>query len=180
MKPTEIQQITVGPAVPGDVIGMQEVFYQAWLATYPNEEFGITRNDIEERYKDRLSPEVLAKRTERLLRPTEDGITLIAKENEKVIGLCQMIRHSDHNQLRAIYLLPEYQGRGIGTMLWDEAKKCIDTSLQSIVSVATYNTNAIKFYERLGFVPTGKTWRDEKFKMKSGAVIPEMEMILKP
>jgi hypothetical protein len=45
-----------------------------------------------------------------------------------------------------------------------------------VVEVATYNTNAIKFYERLGFVDTGKRISDPKLMMKSGAIIPVMEM----
>jgi ribosomal protein S18 acetylase RimI-like enzyme len=44
------------------------------------------------------------------------------------------------------------------------------------VEVATYNANAIRFYEGLGFVDTGKRMSDPKFTMKSGAIIPEMEM----
>jgi hypothetical protein len=35
---------------------------------------------------------------------------------------------------------------------------------------------AIKFYAGLGFVDTGRRMSNPKFKMQSGAVIPEMEM----
>lgn len=47
------------------------------------------------------------------------------------------------------------------------------------VEVATYNTNAIEFYKRLGFEDTGKRFSNERLKMKSSAVLPEMEMVIK-
>ena len=53
-------EITIAPATPDDVIGMQEVFYQGWLATYPNAEHGITLDDIEDRYKDRYAEDKIA------------------------------------------------------------------------------------------------------------------------
>ena len=35
-----------------DVVGIQDVLYRSWLATYPSEMFGINVDDIEEMYKD--------------------------------------------------------------------------------------------------------------------------------
>ena len=50
-----------------DVVGIQDVLYRTWLATYPSETFGINVDDIEEMYKDRNSEEMLAKRREQVL-----------------------------------------------------------------------------------------------------------------
>lgn len=86
------------------------------------------------------------------------------------------MHYADKNQLQAIYVLPEYQHQGIGTMLWQALCKSFDVSMPTIVQVATYNKQAIVFYEKLGFTDTGKRWQDDKFRMKSGVVIPEMEM----
>ena len=48
------------------------------------------------------------------------------------------------------------------------------------VEVATFNKGAIAFYERLGFIDTGRRFAKERFKMPvSGALIPEMEMAIK-
>jgi ribosomal protein S18 acetylase RimI-like enzyme len=93
--------------------------------------------------------------------------------------MATMVRNNDNNQLRTIYVLPEYHRSGIGTMLWNAVKDFIDESKDTIVQVADYNQQAINFYEKLGFVDTGKRWKDERWKMRSGAYIPEMEMILK-
>jgi hypothetical protein len=51
-----------------DVVGIQDVLYRTWLATYPSETFGINLDDIEEMYKDRNSEETLAKRREQVSR----------------------------------------------------------------------------------------------------------------
>jgi ribosomal protein S18 acetylase RimI-like enzyme len=161
-----------------DAEGIQEVQYKTWLATYPNEELGITIEDIEDRFKDRLLGK-LKKRREEILHPIS-GVMFVAKENNKVVGFCKTGEIENKNELQAIYVLTEYQGRGIGKMLWDEAKNYLDINRDTVVHVATYNENAIYFYQRLGFKDTGKRWSDEKFKMKrSGTAIPEMEMILR-
>jgi ribosomal protein S18 acetylase RimI-like enzyme len=81
--------------------------------------------------------------------------------------------------MEAIYILPEYQRLGIGSSVWREAQKLLDPKKDVVVQVAAYNTDAIEFYKRRGFRDTGKRWAEKKFRLKSGAVIPAMEMIIK-
>lgn len=159
-----------------DAEGMGEVFYKGWLATYPNEEHRITLDDIEDRWKNRNSPERLARRREQLAHPHAGEKTLVAKIGEKIVGVCRVMKHADKNQLQAIYVLPEYHEVGIGTKLWQEAQGFLDPTQHTIVEVVVYNHKAVKFYESLGFKDTGKRMADPRFTMKSGAVIPEMEM----
>ena len=162
-----------------DAEGIQEVQYYTWLKTYPNEKLGIVKEDIEERFKDRLSEEKLAKRREEILHPIS-GAMFVAKENGRVIGFCKTGLLEGNNEIQAIYVLPEYQGKGIGKILWNEAQKSLNPQKNTVVHVATYNENAIAFYKKLGFGDTGKRWEDEKFRMKrNGAAIPEMEVIRK-
>lgn len=172
-------EINIVPATPNDVRGMQEVFRRTWLDTYPNQEFGITISDIEDRYKDAFTDDTLKKRAERIAHPKEGHTLLFAKEGEKVIGLCRIIKHQDSNELQAIYVLPEYQRQGIGRMLWGEAQKFFDTNKDITTKVALYNNKAIEFYKKLGFEDTGRQFIDEKYKMKSGAVIKLKELIKK-
>lgn len=178
MESPESSDIRIEKARPEDARGMQEVFYRAWLATYPNAEHNITKEDIEEKFKDRLSDEVLVKRGERLGNPVEGETTLVAREGAKVVGLCRVVVHDDRNEQAAFYLLPEYQRKGIGTRLWHEAQKYTDPSKPSYVHVVAYNTPAIEFYKSLGYVDTGKRFTDERTRMKNGAQMPEMEMVL--
>src|SRR5688572_14658396 len=106
--------IEIAPASPEDVVGMQEVFYKTWLATYPNEEVGVTVDDVEDFYKDSLTEETLTKRRERIAKPPEGESLLLAKIGGKVVGLCRVQKSKDRNQLRALYVLPDFQGKGVG------------------------------------------------------------------
>lgn len=169
-------EITIARATPDDVLGIQDLTYQGWLATYPNAEYGITVDDIEDWYKDRHTKEKIAQWRERMANPPDGETTLTAKGFGVVVGAIRVIKHPDRNQISAIYVLPRHHGRGIGTAMWQEAQQYLDTNKHSIVEVAIYNTKALEFYGRLGFKDTGKRMSNPRFKMKSGVVIPEMEM----
>ncbi|HYD91952.1 MAG TPA: GNAT family N-acetyltransferase [Flavobacterium sp.] len=171
--------ITVTDAEIKDVLGIRKVFYETWLVTYPNEELGITRDDIEDRYKDAFTKEKLKKQEDQIKNLPANQKLLVAKDADKVVGVCRIIKHEDKNQLQAIYVLPQYQGKGIGKMFWNEALRFFDKDKPTFVEVATYNTKAIEFYKKLGFSDTGKRIHDENFRMKSGNILPEMEMSLK-
>jgi ribosomal protein S18 acetylase RimI-like enzyme len=114
-----------------------------------------------------------------MLEKTENENYFVAKVNGKVVGFCFVTKNEERNQLSAIYILPEFQGKGLGKSLWESASSFIDTSKDTFVDVVTYNTQAIEFYKKLGFVDTGRRWSEEKFKMKSGGVLPEMEMVIR-
>jgi ribosomal protein S18 acetylase RimI-like enzyme len=165
-------EIKIQKAEVGDALGIREVFYKTWLATYPNEEFGITVTDIKDLWKDK------GKESGNRIRNAPDNeLFLTAKNGGEIVGVCCAVRYSDRNNLQAIYVLPDYQGQGIGSRLWAEAVKFFDLTKDTIVEVVVYNTNAIAFYRRLGFKETGKRFLNEKFRMKSGTILPEMEMV---
>ena len=174
-----MKDIKILDAVPEDALGMTTVFYKAWLKAYPNEEAGVTMDDIEDSYKDSFTEEGIGKMQEKLKQPRIKEKRLVAKEGDLIVGTATMVRNEENNQLRTIYVLPEYQGKGIGKMLWEEARKFCDPEKDTIVQVVTYNEQAINFYMKLGFVDTGKRFTEERFKMKSGAILPEMEMVLR-
>ena len=163
----------------GDAEGIQEVFYRSWLKTYPNADAGITREDVEERFTDRLSKEKLAQRRSSIENPPEGEVMLVAIKGGIVVGVCSPINKSDRNQLQRIYVLPEYERQGIGTQLWERAMHYIDTGKDTYVEVAIYNQNAINFYTKLGFRDTGRRDTHKNFRSKSGAELPILEMILK-
>jgi ribosomal protein S18 acetylase RimI-like enzyme len=172
-------EIKITDARVEDVEGMQDVFYHSWLDTYPNQEYGITRDDIEYRFRDRHGAERLEKRRAEIRAQDQNRKFIVAKDGTKVVGLCRASKTDEKNQLDAIYLLPEYQGKGIGTMLWKETLSFFDKTKDIFISVATYNKQAINFYAKLGFIDTGRRFSDERFALKSRAEIPEMEMVIR-
>lgn len=178
-KSKEKISIEVSRQKPEDVEGITNVYYQSWLSTYPNKEAGVTREDVEYKFQDAFSEEGLAKRRNYIENRKDNELFLMAKENGKVVGVCGVVREEGANKLRTIYVLPEYQGKGVGSRLWEEARKFLDAGQDTFVEVVDYNQNAIDFYKRKGFVDTGKRHQDEKFRMKSGAIFTEMEMMRK-
>jgi len=171
--------ITIEEAKPEHVEGIQEVFYRTWLDTYPNKEAGITIEDIEARYKGRNGEERLAKRRADIINLESNKKYFVALDGKTVVGLCRVEKNEKENRLNAIYVLPEYQAQGIGKRLWHEAQTFFDPSKDTYLGVATYNQKAIDFYSKLGFRDTGKRYTDEWTRMESGAVLPEMDMVLR-
>jgi ribosomal protein S18 acetylase RimI-like enzyme len=169
--------IEIFSAKPEDVMGIQEVFYNTWLNTYPNKEFNITLDDLRYRHRDIFSEITLEKRRKTLLEKSDDELYLVAKDEDKIVGVCYLEKDEKINQLRAIYILPDYQGRGIGTRFWNELQSFLDTAKDVVVDVVVYNKNAIEFYNKLGFADTGERFSEERFRMRNGAFMLEMRMI---
>jgi ribosomal protein S18 acetylase RimI-like enzyme len=172
--------IQITTPTPNDAEGIQTVIKDTWFDTYPNAEAGITIGDIEDMFLDAFTEKVLQKRKEELAKvPNEERLFLIAKDGVRVVGSCGVTRLHEFNKLSMIYVLPGYQGMGIGLKLWEAVVPFLNKEKNTIVQVATYNKKAIAFYQKLGFTDNGKRFSDEKWRMKSGSIIPEMELILK-
>lgn len=173
--------IITKPVIPDDISQIEEVFFRTWMASCPNDQIGITKEDIEEYFKDRGNPDQLAARVAHLSALPPNELFLVAKKSDQIIGVCRVIIRERVNQLQSIYVLPEYQGQGVGSVLWSNAYKFLDSAKETIVQVATYNEQAIAFYRSLGFVDTGRRFTEERHRMpKSGVFIPEMELKLTP
>lgn len=173
----ENMQITIEREKEEDIVEIQELLQKTWLDTYPNEKVGITKEDIEERYKLRQTPEKREASIKRFReRPTNEHI-FVARVNGKIVGCCAFIKLEGFDQLRMFYVLPEFQRKGVAMEMWKELEKMFVKGRKIIVQVADYNEKAIKYYEKLGFKDNGKRWSDPAFTMPiSGKMIPEMEM----
>ena len=167
-------EVKILDATPGDESEIIQLLKETWLATYPNEEHSITREDILK--KDWGSKERLEKWKKIIAENGKSGgFSFVAKEGNKIVGFCQVVKEKDYNELKIIYVLPEYQGKGIGKMLANRAMSMLDFSKNTIIEVVEYNKGAIEFYKKLGFVefekgkghevPNGKTMPTIKMKM---------------
>ena len=103
----------------------------------------------------------------------------MTEADDKVVGTSNIRKEEHVNVVGTIYVLPEYQRNGIGKMLFEKALTWFDAIQDVRIDVATYNTQAIAFYESLGFVATGEVFEEEQFRMHSGAIIPEQRMMRK-
>jgi L-phenylalanine/L-methionine N-acetyltransferase len=91
----------------------------------------------------------------------QQKIIFIFAENNENIGMFKMIplahRTSHINYLGGVAIHPDYAGKGFGGKMIDEILELGKTrNLKRIeLSTATFNQNAIKLYEKKGFVLEG-------------------------
>lgn len=174
------RKILIRRARPNDALSIIHVLHQTWLSTYPNEEMGITKEKIEESFQESLSKENVKKFASKIALKIPDEMRLVALVDGKIIGIATLIKNKQNNELKTIYVLPEFQGKGVGKMLWEEVRKFCDISKETIVNVATFNLNAIEFYKKLGFVDTGKRIEKGNWRVKTSSFkMPTMEMAIK-
>ncbi len=165
------------PPLAGDVRAITELLHTTWLATYPNRNADITVGDINDIFKTRYSQKRLAWEMLRVLRPPINQKSLIAKEGSTIVGFCRISAFSDMNELESLYVLPEYQGHGIGQALWMSAQEYSNPLRDTSVLVVSYNERAITFYKKLGFKDEGVRSTHE-LRTEAGTVqFPITEMV---
>lgn len=164
---------------PNDVKIVDQIYYSNWLTVYPNEFFGITKDDIHEIYKD-IESESEITRMQNYIRSLPGRVKyLMAEKDGVVVGLCRSNVFGDFNELQAMYIMPEFQRQGIGKKLWEASLKFYNINNPTILYVAEYNLKAIDFYRFLGFIETGEYLSSKVHQMPiSKVVIPEIKMKL--
>lgn len=170
--------IVIQDATPDDDDGIRYVQHQTWLATYPNAELGVTREAINARFVN-VSEETLQRRIANRQRINTDPYLHIwvAKDGESIVGFCIAVKEALNGHIRAIYILPPYQGRGIGKQLFQTALDWLGDRKPVTLAVATYNTKAMDFYRTFGFAPNGKSAVMSVAQLADGVTIPQIEMI---
>jgi ribosomal protein S18 acetylase RimI-like enzyme len=147
--------INIAQAKPDDAESIATVQHDTWIATYPDENLGITLSYIEERVSNYQSPERLSV-WRSIIANTEEYVT-VAKDGQKIIGFSAAKKDSEANQIMGIYVLPEYHGSGVAQKSMDAAMKWLGADQNIMVEVASYNQRAINFYRNYGFAPSGET-----------------------
>lgn len=167
--------ITISKPTPENAEAMNEVIKLSWYATYITTTIGITKEDIDQMYaeSEQQQIEVFRKRAEN---PKDNDLTLVAKEDNKVLGVVRLVTFDDHIRVRTFYVHPTQTGKGIGTSLWSEALKYIPKD-KSIVAWPAEHTKSVEFYKKLGFVATGETEVSEVMSV-SGNKMMGIKMVL--
>lgn len=97
-------RVNIQNAETGDARDIQQIFYESWLDTYPNDELGITEDDIKEKYRQKISKDGIQKRIEMISNLPKNQLLLVAKYDDKVVGVCKSEIGTKINQLSAIYI----------------------------------------------------------------------------
>lgn len=86
-------------------------------------------------------------------RSRANHIVLIAKEQEKIIG---MIEVRNYNHISLFYVLQKFQQKGIGKeLLHRSIEICLEHKPELLELTVNSSPNAVCIYEKLGFVKAG-------------------------
>ncbi|MGY4770129.1 N-acetyltransferase family protein [Kribbella sp. CWNU-51] len=87
-----------------------------------------------------------------------NGITLVAAEGDDLVGMAGLGREGDSWVMWKLYVLPEHQGKGIGTALLDAAIAALpEGTTELLLDVLVTNEKAIGFYRAHGFTEARAT-----------------------
>ncbi|MCR5664607.1 MAG: GNAT family N-acetyltransferase [Oscillospiraceae bacterium] len=138
--------IIIKPMETGDEIrGKAFVHWKGWQESY--------RGMVDDGYLDRMT---LAQTEEKAFR-WRDGI-LVAKDGARVVGFVGYgPAHGEDGagEVYALYVLAEYQHRGIGYALLRRALDGLAGCRVIHLWAFAENKKALRFYERVGFHPDG-------------------------
>ncbi len=81
----------------------------------------------------------------------------IIQVDGKDVGRLRVARTPESIYIGGIQILPEYQGRGIGTALFTNLiRESIDSRIPIMLEVHDVNVDALTFYKNLGFQQDGR------------------------
>ena len=143
-------EATIRLATCEDLPSISRITEEVWAATYPLLEKQITTQALqgyfERRRKDPREAVQFCK--DRMLNVAWH--LFVIEEEETVCGYADVIESVETVELKSIYLLPAFQGRGFGKALLRHALKDYEGK-KIIVNVARSNIRAQRFYTQCGF-----------------------------
>jgi ribosomal protein S18 acetylase RimI-like enzyme len=177
------QTVVIERAAPADAAIICDIRDRAWLETYPNAELGITIDDVRlmaQGPNGRYVPKRIAYLKQQLAKDDPNQATFVAKVDGKVVGFIDP-RIDEHGQksIGAIYVAPEAQHQGAGGKLLQQVLDWYGRDQDIYLEVVSYNQNAIDFYLRFGFQPTGTIVPEEEGRPDYLKSLPQIEMVLK-
>ena len=121
----------------------------SWLNTFSN--MYIYR-------KANLGIKLIDEKKERnILNQDENDNIFVCEENNKILGVIRFGKPSDNSEtynseIHALYVEPSLKGKGIGTKLFEFAKKYFieKNTTSMIIWCLKNNLPSIKFYEKMG------------------------------
>lgn len=180
----ESRRVSIERAKPDDTEAICDIRDRAWLEAYPNEEHGITVDDVRlmaQGPDGEYVPRRIAYLKEQLSK--EDGtedITFVAKVDGEVIGYIDPgVDEQNRRRIGAIYVAPEAQGMGVGSKLMSQVLNWYGRDQDIFLEVVSYNQNAIDFYKQHGFAQTDNAVHKEEGRPGYLKELPQIEMVLR-
>ncbi len=160
------------PAVPEDALAVARVHVSAWQEAY--------RTLLPDEYLNRLSADERAQRYDFSNPDPLTPQTIVAMEDGLIVGFATTSRSrdeslSDYGELCALYVDPEYWGRGFGVALAAEARsRLIQLGFRdALLWVLKGNHRAERFYLNDGWSADGQ----ERTDVVWGATVEEIRYL---
>lgn len=153
MEKEAVPQFNIREALPDDAPNARAMQAESWLATYPNEEAGVTYDWVKNLTDSWLTTDKLDRSRQIFTDAINDPTVFfrLAESNGRVVGFVHVATNDDGTkELEAIYTSPKTFGSGLGQQLMGMASEWIGGA-EATLKVATYNKRAIRFYEKNGF-----------------------------
>jgi GNAT superfamily N-acetyltransferase len=104
--------------------------------------------------------------------PHRQGFTVVAKLDGRMVGVCAV---RDGHHVTLFFVLPEFQGRGIGRRLFDSAVAQVRRNVSGTTKLEVHSSPvAVSVYQALGFSVTAPE------KVDDGIRYIPMERLLGP
>lgn len=159
-----MQPYTITPMQVEDVEPATKMRLESWLETYVNDDAGVTREWIQARNQQQLSPEKVAARLARLKNP--NSAAWVAKDiSGNVIGAATPYIDDDGVQhVGSLYVEKPWHGKGVAGDLMKKIIAWSDPKKPIVLGAVTYNERAKAFYRKWGFteIPGSETLFDNK------------------
>ncbi len=155
-----------------DAEGVLNVQKKTWLKTYPCKEHNITKEDITARFANK--EERIARIKNKVKKYDKDSCGWVVELNKDIVAFSAVQREMGESTIKAIYVLPEYQGKGFGKRLMQQIFDFFKESKEIYLEVASYNKDAIAFYKKHNFdiIPDF----EGKHEVFDGKFIPTIKM----
>lgn len=126
-----------------DIPQVQDVAKKSWNATYE----GIIPFEIQEKFLEN------AYNNDRMKQRLERSFLFVAEIDSNVVGFANFSPVNDEGkaELGAIYLYPEYQGKGIGSALLQKGINELEGVVEIYINVERDNEIGKSFYDAKGF-----------------------------
>lgn len=172
-------ELEIRHAKPKDAEQILALKRATWFKSYVNEKLGITKEDIFKKFPDSTMSESISNWQKGIAieKSTGDRYTYVAVLNNKVVGFTSpYIEETGRRRVGAMYVDPDYQGKGIGRKLLETALNWHGQDKDVYLEVVEYNQNAIDFYKHFGFIPSGKVIPME-ISEEGEKLLPQIEMV---
>ena len=149
-----------------DIQQVQQVAKRSWNATYEGIiPFAIQESFLNAAYNDEM-----------MKRRIENSFMFVSEVAGKIVGFANFssVKEGGESELGAIYLSPDYQGKGIGTALLAEGIMNLDGVKEVFINVEKENKIGTSFYKAKGFDMVSEF--DDNF---DGHILKTVRMVLK-